>query len=189
RAYHYLTARNAFYAELAAHSGFGVRPTTFGQDWTVFRHALVNTFNAGLAARLVPESKIRASNGRVHGNRKARFAYDTAKLLEEAKTPRPPTRVPDWIFEVREARVRALLGDQVGWAYFGVPGTRPGQLRYIRNVCARASAPCISPDPTLIAALGSATHWRNAGHLSQKGAFVYTAWLARELDRLGLLQR
>lgn len=189
RAYHYLTASNAFYAELALRSGHGVRPSTLAQDWMVLRHALVNTFNAGLAARLVPEGKIRAANGRVHGSGKARYPYDAAKLLAEARSPHPTGPVPDWLFDIREPRVRALLGQNVGWVYFGVPGTRVGQLRYIRSLCARTAAPCIAPDPALIGALGSATHWRNAGHLSAKGARVYTAWLAHELDRLGLLQR
>jgi hypothetical protein len=188
RAYHYLTASNAFQAALAAH-GSGVKPTDSATDWMLFRHALVNTFNVGLAQRLVPEQEIRAANGRV-GNRKARFAFDADQLLNEAKNPGPPGAVAPWVFGVREARARALWGRYgVEWVYFGVPGTRVGQLRYIRRICAATSAPCISPDPALIEALGTPSHWRNAGHLSGKGALVYSAWLAHELDRQGLLQR
>jgi hypothetical protein len=189
RAYHYLTPRNAWYAAIAAH-GAGVKATDGAADWMLFRHALVNAFNVGLAQRLVPESQVRAADGRVRGSRKARFAFDAQRLLDEAKNPSAPGAVAPWIFALREARARALW-DRFGaqWVYFGVPGTRVGQLRYIRTLCAATSAPCISPDPALIEALGTAAHWRNAGHLSQKGAIVYTVWLARELDRLGLLQR
>lgn len=189
RAYHYLTPSNAFQAALASH-GPGVKVPPSDLDWTLFRHALVNTFNVGLAQRIVPEEKIRAVDGRVHGQSKARFGFDAGKLLDEARNPSPPGAVPAWVWEVREARARDVwAGHDVSWVYFGVPGTRVGQLRFIRRICAVTPAPCISPDPTLIEALGTAAHWRNAGHLSPKGALVYSAWLARELDRLGLLQR
>lgn len=188
RAYHYLTASNAFQAALASH-GEGVKVPPDDLDWTIFRHALINTFNVGLSQRLVPEQAIVAENGRVPNN-KGSTAFDAAALLQEAKYPSPPGGVPDWVWNVREARARALWRPfDVQWMYFGVPGTRVGQLRFIRRICAVTQDPCISPDPVLIEALGGRTNWRNAGHLSSKGAVVYTTWLAKELDRLGVLQR
>jgi hypothetical protein len=189
RAFHYLTAGNAFYAALASHEP-DVKRVDFELYWQVARHALVNTFNAGLAERLVPDEQIRAADGRVRGNKRERFAFDAARLLNEAKNPSPAGTVPAWIFAMREPRARALWSRfGVDWVYFGVPGTRVGQLRYIRTLCGETAAPCISPDPALIEALGAPEYWRNAGHLSQKGARVYTAWFARELHRLGLLAR
>jgi hypothetical protein len=180
---------NAFQAALASHTP-DAKAASNDLDWMLLRHAMVNTFNVGLAGRVVPEQKIRAANGRVRANPKARFAFDAERLLHEAEYPSPPGAVPAWVFEVREARARELWSPYgVDWVYFGVPGTRLGQLRYIHTLCGATRAPCIDPDPALIKALGTPAHWRNAGHLSQKGALVYTAWLARELDRLGLLAR
>ena len=94
------------------------------------------------------------------------------------------------MFDIREPRERKLWGSfGADWIYFGVPSTRPDQLRYIRSFCASTRAPCVVPDETLIRELESPRHWRNAGHMNRRGAGVYSRWFAREVARLGVLAK
>jgi hypothetical protein len=190
RGYHYMTPANAFHAARALRSAHLARSEVENLDWKIFQRALVNTFNAGLAARLVPAEQIDASNRTPREGKGKGFRFDARRLLDEARRPGPPVPVPGWMFDVREARTKSLWEPQSSsWAYFGVPSTNVGQLRYIRSFCGSTAAPCIAPDATLIGALQKPSRWRNATHLSRQGAHIYSAWLARELDRRQLLRK
>jgi hypothetical protein len=155
----------------------------------VVRHALVNAFNAGVVSRLVPEEEIKPVTG-LAGRGQPRFDYDFQALLRELQEPGPAIPIPPWVFEIREPREQAIWRTfDARWIYYGVPSTRPDQLRYIRSFCAVTKAPCVRPDERLIRELERPTHWRNAGHLNRNGAKIYSRWLAEELARLGVLAK
>jgi hypothetical protein len=189
RAFHYLTPTNAWYAGLAMRSEH-VTERFEGWQWLIARHAMVNAFNAGVLSRVVPEEEIEPVTGLASKGAK-RFKYDFEALLKEAREPSPPVPIPTWMFTIREPRERALWVDRfrADWVYFGVPSTRPEQLRYIRSFCAATKAPCIKPDEDLIRELEAPTNWRNAGHMNRNGALIYSRWLAREVARLGVLKK
>jgi len=192
RTFHYLTPTNAWYA-LQAMSDLKNRESSLQQPfWTVFRHSLVNTFNVGVSSWLVPDSRIKSQSGFVRGTRDGKYRYRGLDgVLAEATNPGPPLPVPDWLFEIREARLRALWAERVTrWIYYGVPSTNPNGLRYVRTFCSVTKEKCISPDDLkLLTKLDSAPLWYNAGHLSTKGAPIYSRWLAQRLAELGVLQR
>jgi hypothetical protein len=192
RTFHYLTPDNAWYALRA------IEDPRLDQDelkrpyWTVTRHTLVNTFNVGVATRLVPDSKIDPASGYVRGDRDGGYRFDGLDaVLAETRNPGPPTAVPAWLFEIREARLRALWGPFVAdWIYYGVPSTNPGAIRYTRSFCRATKTKCFTPDDVeLLTELDSAPLWYNAGHLSSKGAPIYTRWLAQRLVQSGALKR
>jgi hypothetical protein len=189
RAFHYLNLRNAWDASRALRSEHITPIQDEDWQWRVARHAMVNAFNAGVISRMVPEEELEPVTGLASKGRK-RFKYDFKALLREARKPGPPIPVPPWVFEIREPRERAIW-DTFGieWVYFGVPSTRPEQLRYIRNFCGVAKAPCLHPDEGLIRELEASTNWRNAGHLNRNGAIIYSRWLAGEIARLGVLAK
>lgn len=189
RAFHYLSADNAWYAGRAMQSEHLSPPKVRNWEWTVARHTLVNAFNAGIVSRVVPEAEVKPVTGLASKGFK-RFDYDFETLLKEAQNPGPPIPIPPWMFEIREPRERAIWGSfGANFVYYGVPSTRPEQLRYIRSFCAATKEPCLRPDEALIKELEAATNWRNAGHLNRNGATIYSRWLAREVVRLGVLAK
>ncbi len=190
RTYHYMTPKNAWHAALALH-GPGTRPAGFDHPyWALARHSLVNAFNAGVSARVVPWQRIKAHSGFVKGQSMARFK-GIKSVLQEARTPREAIAVPPWMFEIRERRERAVFAPYLAdWVYFGVPSMVPVQLRYIRSFCAATKEKCIVPaDQSLLESLNEPALWYNQGHLSTRGAAIYSRWLAAELDRRGVLRK
>ncbi len=188
RTYHYMTPHNAYDAALALHSA-GTKPVDFEHPyWSLARHSLVNLFNAGLDARVVPWRSIKAQSGFVKGDSMRRFK-GLGSLQQELRTPGEPVAVPPWMFDIREARVRGVLGPYLkDWVYFGVPSMLPIQLRYVRSFCASTKEKCIAPsDEKLIESLNEASLWYNQGHLSTEGSVIYSRWLAGELHRRGIL--
>jgi hypothetical protein len=190
RAYYYLSAANAFHAARALRSANIDAVDIRGMDWLLVRHALIHTFNVGLGARLVPAVEAEPPVRPQRSSRRRRgFRFDRTPLLNEARTPGPASPLPEWLFDVRERREKELWSRYgAGWVYFGVPSTAPEQLRHIRSFCAATEELCIAPDLPLLERLG-ATSWHDAGHMSAVGAKAYSAWLARELDRLQVLQK
>ena len=193
RAYYYLTPLNALTASRALRC-HDIEPVAVrAHDWLLLRHALIRTFNVGLDERLVPEADIVPSSApRSRGPRRARkrrFTFDAEPLMREARNPSPPVPVPAWLFDVREPREKALWSRyDASWVYFGVPSTSPEQLRYVRSFCQATSEICIAPDRSLLKRL-KASSWKDAGHMTPIGATRYSTWLARELDRAGVLQK
>jgi hypothetical protein len=187
RAYYYLTPSNAFVASRALAQ---VDPAEArAHDWLLFRHALIQSFNVGLDERLMPKEEIVPGSRAGRRERKGPFRFNPKPLLREAREPGPPVPVPSWLFEVKEPREKALWSRyEAGWVYFGVPSTSPKQLRYIRSFCAATREICIAPDLGLLEEL-KAPSWMDAGHMTLQGAKRYSAWLARELDRAGVLQK
>lgn len=189
RAYYYLSPGNAWDASRAMQSEHLLPPRFDNRYWTVARHAMVNAFNAGVLTRVVEEEDIEPVTGLASKGAK-RFKYDSDALLKEAQNPGPAIPIPPWMFEIREPRERAIWGPfGANFVYYGVPSTRPEQLRYIRSFCAATKEPCLRPDEALIKELEAATNWRNAGHLNRNGATIYSRWLAREVVRLGVLAK
>lgn len=187
RAYYYLTPLNAFVASRALSSD-DIKPVDERIDrWLLVRHALIQTFNVGLDARLMPQEEIAPGSRRARRDRKRRFRFNPKPLLREARKPQPPVPVPSWLFEIREPREKALWSRyDASLVYFGVPSTSPKQLRYVRSFCQATRETCIAPDLPLLEGL-RASSWKDAGHMTPKGAKRYSAWLARELDRAGVL--
>ena len=189
RAYHYLTLSNAWYAARAMQSKNLADFEFDDWQWTIARHSLVNAFNAGVVSRLVPEEEIEPVTG-LASKGAPRFKFNFKELMKEAKNPGPPIPIPPWLLELREPRERELWGRfDPKWVYFGVPSTRPEQLRYIRSFCAIVKEPCVAPNEGLIESLEAPTNWRNAGHMNRNGAMIYTRWLAGEIARLGVLAK
>lgn len=190
RAYYYLTPLNAFFASRALGSA-NVDPVDVpAYYWLLMRHALVQMFNVGLDARFVPDQGVMVGRRNARRSRRKRpFQFDAKPLLKEARKPQPSVPVPGWLFDVREPREKELWSRyDAHWVYFGVPSTSPEQLRYIRSFCDATREVCISPDLALLKRL-RAPSWSDAGHMTASGAKRYSAWLARELDRAGVLQK
>ncbi|MET0411023.1 MAG: hypothetical protein ABW217_06990, partial [Polyangiaceae bacterium] len=195
RTYYYLTPHNALTAWRAL-STSDIDPVDVrAYRWLLVRHTLIQTFNVGLDARLMPEDGVSVRRRSGHKpprkrKRKPPFQFDPEALLQEARSPQPSVPVPTWLFDLREPREKELWSRyDASWVYFGVPSTSPEQLRYIRSFCEATEEICITPDLSLLKKLRSASSWKNVGHMNAKGAKRYSAWLARELDRAGVLQK
>jgi hypothetical protein len=189
RTYHYTNFENGWYA-LQALGGEASEAPPKAWRWPLLRHTLINGFNAGALRRLVPEDTIDLSTGRVTNRLKSRrFKFQGMKRVLKAK-PAPAGAIPDWLFAVREPRAHELWrGYMDELVYFGVPSTTPEQMSHIRGFCRLTKAKCIEPDAELLEALDDKGLWRNAGHVSFKGAKVYSLWLARALAKSGALER
>ena len=192
RAYHYLTLSNSWQAARALTSPGIEGPSGGAWRWPLFRHALINSFSAGALVPLTPEGEIESAGGNVNPRRASRFRFPGLSPL--IATPKQPHRGPvpyPWIREIREPRLRHLWRHYVDtFAYFGLPSTTADQLEYVRDFCGAIKTPCIAPtDDQLLEALDARDKWRDSGHLSLKGAKIYSPWLAHEVARLGLLEK
>ncbi len=190
RSYHYLTLSNSWNAAQAVASPGVGEPLEGAWRWALFRHTLVNSFNAGLAMRLVPEDELDLSGGDVSPRRRQRFRFrGLDRLIAAQESPTTPAPQYSWTTKIREPRLRHLWQSYLSdFAYFGVPTTGREQLEYVRDFCKATKVKCIAPtDVTLLRALNNRNHWANATHLSLKGARIYSRWLARELAQNGLL--
>jgi len=191
RTYHYATLENGWYA-MQALGGPGVEEPKEEWRWLLFRHALINSFNAGVLLRLAPEDAIEPSTGAVDGRLPiGKFKFGgLSRVLEGAQHPVPKASLPSWLFDVREPRLRRLWrGHLDELVYFGVPSTAPEQMSYISGFCSATGAKCIAPDAELLGALDDKAYWRNAGHVTFQGAKIYSSWLARALARSGALKK
>ncbi len=192
RTYHYLTLNNSWNAVRAIASPGVGEPLKGAWRWAVFRHTLINSFNAGVATRLAPEDELDLSGGNVSARRSARFRFGGMGPVIAAQES-PPVLTPQysWMTEIREPRLRHLWRSYLNdFAYFGLPTTQLEQFEYVRDFCKATKRKCIAPtDVSLLQALDSPKQWVNASHLSLKGAKIYSRWLARELARTGLLRQ
>jgi hypothetical protein len=189
RAFHYVTPSNAWFA-LAAQRSPGVHsPPVSAWRWGLARHMLINAFNVGVANRLVAGEAIEDWDGGLSGGRKRfRFSGGLKDVIAAAERPGPDVPVPPWIFDIREARLRSLWRSEISnWVYFGVPATHLEQQRYVRSFCNATHLPCIAPDVELLSALDKKSYWMDRGHVSIRGARVYTEWLARRLVEKNVL--
>jgi hypothetical protein len=191
RTYHYTTLENGWYA-VQALKGVGVEEPKDEWRWPLLRHVLINGFNAGVLTRLLPEDAIELSTGAVNNrlpNSKFKFRGLT-RVLDGASHPVPKDSLPSWLFDVREPRTRRLWQGYLDeLVYFGVPSTAPEQMSHISGFCAATQVKCIAPDQELLSALDDKTYWRNAGHVSFRGAKIYSLWLARALAKSGALKK
>ncbi len=189
RSYHYTTLSNAW-AAVAALRTPGISPTEPWR-WLLFRHALVNTFSVGALSRYAPEAEIPMGGGRVshHRPRKMRFP-GTERQIRSLARPVPGLMLP-WLRDVRDKRTHELWRGYIDdFAYFGLPSTTVEQLTYVRQLCGAAPRTCIAPsDPELLASLDEAKYWRDKGHMTAKGAAIYSRWFARQLVRTGIVAR
>jgi hypothetical protein len=157
----------------------------------VVQHVLVNLFNVGLANRLVPESSIKPRSGYAVAAPKPGFRFKGMSPVIAAATAEIPTDFRlTWLFDIREPRLRTLWGDRIDhWVSFAIPSTRSNQMMDVRKFCTVADGPCILPtDLSLLKDLDQPKLWRDDGHLSSKGAAIYTKWLARQLARADVLK-
>jgi hypothetical protein len=190
RAYDYMTPAvvwDAFQAIGSAHTR--VEPPRWTQLLDVLRHGLVFAFNAGVTSRVVAPKKIRALPGDVRRNTPRRMRYrGLSKVIAEAKRPHRAS-VPPWLFDVRERRELEIWGDHIQkWLYYSVPNTKAGYLRHSTNFCAATPRPCINPaDVDLLQRLDARRNWINSGHLSIRGAKIYSKWLAKKIHESGAL--
>jgi len=192
RAYHYLTPINGWLALWSLWQGGGHLGTLSYPKWTVFRHTLVNAFNVGLSDSLVPWKKIKPRSGYVKGGREAGYEFrGLSKVRQAATGPLPRQDDRPWVFDVRERRLQQLFGNRIDhWVYFGVPATVSRQTQWLRSFCSTTQRPCIAAnDPKLLENLDSAKMWHNRGHLSSKGASLYSIWLAERLAEMGVLRK
>lgn len=192
RSYHYSTLSNAWNAARAIASPGVGEPLEGAWRWPLFRHTLVNSFNAGVAMRLVPEDELAFSGGNVSSRRRWRFRFrGLGPLTAALESPTGQAPQYSWVTKIREPRLRHLWQRYLSdFAYFGVPTTGLDQLEYVRDFCKATKRKCIAPtDATLLEALDDPKQWVNATHLSLKGAKIYSRWLARELARTGLLKQ
>lgn len=205
RAYYYLSPLNALTASRALSSS-GIDPVDVrAHGWVLLRHALIRAFNVGLDERLTASEEVvlrdrshdrdrshnrsRSRSRSPRTDRKRSFTFDAVPLMREAHAPGPPVAVPSWLFDIREPREKAVWSrHDASLVYFGVPSTSPEQLRYIRSFCGATRETCLSPDARLLARL-KASSWKDAGHMTPRGAKRYSEWFARELDRAGVLRK
>jgi hypothetical protein len=189
RAFHYVTPANAWFA-FQAQTSAGVRASPVsGWRWGLIRHMLVNAFNVGVANRLVASEVIEDWDGELSRSRR-RFRYNghLKDVIAEAARPGADVPVPQWLFDIREARLKSLWRREItSWVYFGVPATHVEQQRYLRSFCKATKLPCIAPDVELTTALDKSMYWKDKGHVGPKGAKVYTEWLARRLVEKNVL--
>jgi hypothetical protein len=181
RSFHYMTLRNAWASVRALRSPGSQAPEAW--RWQLFRHTLINSVSVGALSRFVPEAEIEPGSGRVTPRRGSRFRFEgMSSQLSSLQQPAVAGMLP-WLRDVREARSRRLWRPYASeLVYFGVPSTTVEQLTYVRQFCGATPRKCISPaDPDLLNALDSVGFWRDNGHLSKKGADVYSRWLARQL--------
>jgi len=90
-------------------------------------------------------------------------------------------RKAPWIDRLRTPRLKRLYGGLVDRIeHYAVPAPYPAYASYARHFCAaHRTTVCIDyADPALLAALDDRQFWGDRGHLSRKGAELYTRWLA-----------
>lgn len=191
RAYHYMTPANAWFGLEATYLGGGTRVAVRNLPWTVLRHAMVQAFNFGAFSYLVPAQKVRSTSGYIPGVREPRFKFSgLASAIGAVAASTADVQVPAWSFDVRERRERRLWASFIdAWVYYGVPATTGLTSLFIRKHCAQTKLPCIAPDEGLLRTLDSPDDWYNAGHLSSRGAVMYSRWLAARLVEQGVLRR
>lgn len=181
RAYHYSTLPNAWAAARALRSPGVIVPDQW--RWTLFRHALINTFSVGAGSRYIPEAEVAMGGGRVSPHRKSKFKFrGLSNQIASLSKPTAAVMLP-WLKDVRERRSSRLWRPYTAEiVYFGLPATTIEQLSYVREFCAATERKCISPaDPELLSALDDAALWRDRGHLMKRGSVIYSRWLARQL--------
>jgi hypothetical protein len=190
RVYYYLTPSNAWYAQRALRSENVETPLKDAWRWPLFRHTLINAFNAGAFNRLVPEADVELGTGRSSDKHPPYRKFRGLRpLLRELKRPVQRATPLPWLFDIRERRLLELWQPYVDdLVYFGLPSTTTAQLAYVQSFCQTTQRPCIAPaDAELIKALDEKPHWRNAGHMRASGAAIYSRWLAGRLHALKVL--
>lgn len=188
RAYDYSTLPNAWF-EAAALRSPGVNVPEEWR-WPLFRNSLINTFNAGSLLRLSDEASIEGSSGNVNERRRGKFKFrGLGKQIKQLRS-RPEADVLPWLTRIREPRTRRLWRPYIDeLVYFGVPSTAKEQLAYIRNFCAGIERPCLAPaDANLLTELDDAKYWRDASHMTKRGATIYSRWLAHQLVERGIVK-
>jgi hypothetical protein len=192
RAYHYLTPRNAWFALAAHHGGGSTLPLDWRGHWAVGRHAMINAFNVGLVERLTTLDEVTPARPKISNQRGRRFDFEgmSAWVAEAGRTAQASS-LPPWLLPVRDRRLRAVWTPYIDeWVYFALPSTAVEQLEHARSFCLQTESPCIAPDDVaLLRGLDDKQFWFDAGHLSAKGARVYTHWLAEQLAKRGVLEK
>ena len=87
--------------------------------------------------------------------------------------------------------MRRLWGSRIDqWVYFALPSTVRSSVRWAQDFCAITHDTCIVPDDAeLLHRLDHTRMWYDAGHLSKRGAQIYTKWLAHQLAASGALKK
>jgi len=191
RTYHYVTPTNAWYGLRSVFFGGGDRIAGRDLAWTVARHAMINGFQVGTASYLFPDTEVRPHSGHIFGTHVVGFRFaGLAEPLKIAQESPDQVVIPRWLWDVRERRLRALWDGRVSaWAYYGVPSATPIPTQFIRKFCTVTKEPCIAPDVALLRSLDHAEDWYDIGHMSSRGAALYSAWLAARIDQAGLLRK
>jgi hypothetical protein len=192
RTYNYITPAIVWDALWALGSD-GVRPNErpWRERLELVRHGLVYAFNAGINSRLEAPEKIKHYPGYAPRNTPKKFRFRGLSRVIAAAKQRTTETIPPWVFEIREQTELEIWGDYIArWVYYGVPSTAPSQMNYTRSFCAATERSCIAPtDTKLLEQLDARQYWYNKGHMSARGAQIYSKWLAKKLHAAGVLAR
>ncbi|MGY1425768.1 hypothetical protein [Lysobacter sp. A289] len=186
RAYAYLGPRVALEASRLDYGSMDSKATA--QQWVdVAVHAAINAFDVGSATRVVEASTVEPGGGYDPLTKAARgFRYGGMKpvLKSLKKAPLDTHALPLANIERRRARIEALVaGGSMSTMYFSVPTPRVFDLQYARAFCKNfAGSVCVDHSHWgLLHRLDSKQFWYDNGHMQQRGAEIYTRWLARQL--------
>lgn len=147
-------------------------------------HALVNASNIGTAGRAVRLGKVPAAPGYAPLRNKdwrGRFPGTSAV----ARSLRYRGETVDWSRYTwnerrRIPRLRRLLEHHVDkMLFYSMATMKSSQMRYAKEFCLRTPEPCMAPDGNVLRRLNHPSMWFDGGHLSRRGADVYTGWLAQ----------
>jgi hypothetical protein len=188
RAYAYLGPGNAWAAmrSLSQVGAGRARANAGPRTRDLVAHALVNGFLLDAVGRRQRVENLPRDMPGYLPIRAARpdFAFPGLQgVRDRLDQDREPSMMA-WVDSIRVPRLQALFGDLVDHtAFYAVPTTYPDYATYARAFCRKhAGSVCVHyADPRLLQRLDAAAMWADKGHLSQRGAFVYSTWLAGRL--------
>lgn len=155
-------------------------------------HFALNALNVGLIARGErPEAVGQMASYDPQDTPRERVDPDQRSSGLARQGEVVPARGPQWARSVRAIQRKHLARAGVeAVGYYFPPVIDPGARAYLAGLCAGelSGLACFAPrDPVLLGQL-DAPVWFDDSHLLDKGAGVYTRWLATQLVASGLLE-
>lgn len=189
RGYHYSTLSNLWFAHRSLQIARG--NPNYAALGAILRGALMSMFDIGLLPQMRRFDDLEPAPPFGPASRPApNFHFRPFAADKYVRKPAPPID-PKWIrfARYRAERIRTLYGGEAARVgYFSVPTVGyDKQMRYAHSFCHwKGAGVCIdATDPSLYGALDSADDFYNRGHLSAKGAEIYSRYFAQQLIAQG----
>ena len=193
RAYAYLFPTNSMVAWTAL-SKSKIIPSSNVLFWDLLEHSIVNFFNIGLVHRVIHSSGLKPLES-FQPLETPKKGYKFPGLAERATffENNPPLFVYscEWLESYRKNKFYPLLKSVTAEhsIFFSVACVHSNYQQYANSFCRNMdSHECLDATaPSLLSALDHPEFWYDGGHLTQKGAYINTNWLANSLIASGVL--